>query len=157
MAKKINKLRAHILKSHDLKTSIVSIPEWGEEGIPLEITVQELSAATRDFILKLHGKGDIIHAVCKTVELGVLDDDGSLAFEDGDAEDLAKKSDSVITKIYKEIMKLSGVELTDKSDSEKSDSEKGEETPAGKLSEKTPCSGATTDSCSNLESQPTES
>jgi hypothetical protein len=154
MAKKTNTLRSRILSSHDLKTSTVSIPEWGTESEPLNVKVQELNAAARNDILKLHGEVDALSAACKTIEMGVLDDDGSLAFEEGDAAELAKKSEAIITKLYKEIMKLSGVNLVDKP---AADTEGQEETPAGKPLEKTSSSGATTDSCSSSESQPTAS
>lgn len=152
MAKKSLNLRNRILQTHDLKTAVVAITEWSEDGNPLEITVQELNAKDRNAALALHGEGDSLHAVCKTVELGVLDDDGSLAFEEGDATELANKSDAAITKLYKAIMKLSGVELvTSETVTEESES------TAGKPSKTTHSSGLTTDSCSSSESQPTES
>mgnify|MGYP006169539079 CR=1 FL=1 len=154
MAKKSLNLRGRILNAHDLKTSIVKITEWSEDEFqPLEITVQELSAKDRNTALALHGEKDTLHAVCKTVELGVLDEDGSLAFEEGDAAELAKKSDSAITKLYKEIMKLSGVELVAPADV---DSDKEAESIAGKPLETTPSSGETIGSCSNSESKPIE-
>lgn len=152
MSKKSQNLRNRILKKHDLKTAVVAITEWSEDGAPLEVTVQELSARDRNAALALHGEGDSLHAVCKTVELGVLDEDGSLAFEEGDAEELSNKSDAAITKLYKEIMKLSGVELV----SSETESKESEST-AGKPSETTLSSGATTGSCNSSESQPTES
>jgi hypothetical protein len=154
MAKKTLNLRGRILNAHDLKTAIVKIPEWSEDELqPLEITVQELSAKDRNIALALHGEKDTLHAVCKTVELGVLDEDGSLAFEEGDATELAKKSDSAITKLYKKIMQLSGVELVDSAESTE---EAKDESIAGKPLETTLSSGETTGSCSNSESQPTE-
>lgn len=135
-------LRERILAVNDLKTKTVSIPEWD-----LELTVRELSGGERDEIFRLHEQSADIAAVCRTIEIGAIDENGARVFEDGDAEKLAGKSDAALTTLYSEIMKLSGCNLD----------KEGDDSPAGKPLEKTQNSGESTDSCTSLESEPTQS
>jgi hypothetical protein len=135
-------LRDQILAADDLKIAKVPVKEWD-----LELTVRELSGGERDEVFRLHGESADIKAVCRTIELGAIDEEGNRVFEDGDAAKLAGKSDAALTTLYSEIMKLSGCDV---------DSPKGE-TEAGKPSEKTQSSGENTDSCISSESEPTQS
>ena len=132
-------LRNEIIAVMDLKTKQVFIKEWD-----LEITVRELNGGQRDEVFRLHDQAADIKAVCRTIELGVIDEDGNRVFEDGDSEKLAGKSDDALSKIYSEIMKLSGCDVTGAEG----------ETSAGKPSEKTLSSGENSDSCTSLESEP---
>jgi hypothetical protein len=133
-------LRDQILAVNDLKTKLVPVKEWD-----LEITVRELSGGERDEIFRLHDASADINAVCRTIELGAIDESGNRVFEDGDAEKLAGKSDSALTTIYSAIMKLSGCDVDNR--------EEGAE--AGKPLEKTQSSGENTDSCTSSELEPT--
>jgi hypothetical protein len=135
-------LRDQIFDANDLKTKVVPVKEWD-----LEITVRELSGGQRDEVFRLHDESADINAVCRTIELGAIDESGNRIFEDGDAEKLAGKSDAALTTLYSEIMKLSGCDV---------DSTKGE-TEAGKPSEKIQSSGENTDSCTSSELEPTQS
>ena len=138
------KLRNLILAANDLKTKVITIEEW-----ELDLTVQELNAADRDEVFRLHDLSADVKAVCRTIELGVIDEEGNRVFEDGDAEKLAGKSDSALTKIYSEIMKLSGCDV--------GNAEGEGETEAGKLLEKTQTSGENSDSCTSSGLEPTPS
>lgn len=133
-------LRNLILTADDLKTKVVSVKEWS-----VELIVRELSGGERDEVFRLHDQSADIKAVCRTIELGAIDEEGNRVFKDGDAEKLAGKSDAALTKLYSEIMKLSGCVI------EKSE---GEAT-AGKSLEITQPSGKNTDSCTNSELEPT--
>lgn len=135
-------LRDQILATKDLKTKSVPVEEW-----KLDLIVQELSGGARDEVFRLHEESADIKAVCRTIELGVIDEAGNRVFKDGDATELAAKSDSALSKIYSEIMELSGCDV-DKSEGE---------TVAGKPSGKTQVSGASSDSCISSESEPTQS
>ena len=132
-------LREQILAASDLKISTVHVEQWN-----LDITVRELNAGQRDEVISLHSKSDPMTAVYRTITLGAIDEEGNQVFEEGDAEKLAEKSDSALGKIYKEIIKLSGLGA-------------GEESEAGKPSEKNQDSGTTTDSCTSSESELTKS
>lgn len=132
-------LRDQILAAQDLKASVVHVDEWG-----LDLTVRELNAGQRDEVISLHSKDDPMVAVYRTITLGAIDEECNQVFEEGDAEKLAGKSDSALGKIYKEIIKLSGLGG-------------GDESEAGKPSEKSQDSGTTTDSCTSSESEPTKS
>lgn len=133
-------LRNLILAADDLKTKVVPVKEWN-----LELIVRELSGGERDEVFRLHGQSADIKAVCRTIELGAVDEEGNRVFEDGDAEKLAGKSDAALTKLYSEIMKLSGCGI---------DKSEGEAT-AGKSLEITQSSGKNTDSCISSELEPT--
>lgn len=135
-------LRDRILAANDLKTKSVFIAEWD-----LELTVRELSGGERDEIFRLHEESADITAVCRTIEIGAIDENGARVFEDGDAEKLAGKSDAALTTMYSEIMKLSGCNLD----------KEGDDSPAGKPLEKTLSSGANTGLCTSSESEPTPS
>ncbi|MEY8205415.1 MAG: hypothetical protein RPR40_10105 [Bermanella sp.] len=146
MSAKFN-LREQILATVDLKTSVVTIKEWGD----LDITVRELNAGERDEIVTLHQSEDsVLHAVFRTITFGAIDEKGERIFGPEDAQKLAQKSDAPLTQLYQEIVKLSGL-----SASAPDDQGGEEETPAGKPSTQTQECGETTVLCTNLESEPT--
>jgi len=133
-------LRDQILAANDLKTKVIPVDEW-----KLKLTVQELNGGDRDEVFRLHELSADIKAVCRTIELGVIDETGARVFDDGDAEKLAGKSDSALTKIYSEIMKISGCDMGNPEG----------ETEAGKPSGKIQVSGENSDSCTSSELEPT--
>lgn len=128
-------LRDAILSTNDLKTEVVKVEEWG-----VDITVKELSLRTRTRVMDMHGTGAADEAIVETVIAGALDEDGKQLFTRDDAEALAEKSEAAIIKLYKAILKLSGVDIDGKGEGE------GEkETEAAKLSDSAPSSTPTAD------------
>lgn len=135
-------LRDQIIAVDDLKTATVHVKEWN-----MDVMVRELNSGERDKIFSMHAAESGVAAVFRTLEIAVIDEDGSRALEDGDAEMLAQKSDAAITKLYSKIMELSGCRIKNPN----------EESESGKSLEKTQLSGENSDSCISLESEPTQS
>lgn len=124
-------LRDAILSTNDLKTEIVTVPEWG-----VDITVKELSLRTRTRVLDMHSTGAADAAIVETVIAGALDESGNALFTRDDAEALAEKSEAAMIKLYRAIMELSGVPIGDKTEKP--------EPPAAKPSDSDPSSTPTT-------------
>jgi hypothetical protein len=127
-------LRDLILQAKDLKNAVVSVSEWNN-GEPLSVTVRELSAGERESILGMHvelsEQGKATDAVCATIEMAALDENGERLFQPGDAELLAQKNEEPLMRLYSKIMELSGIGG-------------GEESEAGKPSDESQNSGITT-------------
>ncbi len=126
-------LRDAILKKDDLKTETVTVEEWG-----VDVTVKELSLRTRTRVMDMHGTGAADEAIVETVIAGALDEEGNPLFTRDDAEALAEKSEAAMIKLYKAILKLSGVDI----DGKAADAKK--ETEAAKPSDSAPSSTTTT-------------
>jgi len=128
-------LRDAILNKDDLKTEVVPVEEWG-----VDVPVKELSLRTRTRVMDMHGTGAADEAIVETVIAGALDEEGNPLFTRDDAEALAEKSEAAMIKLYKAILKLSGVDIDGKSEGE------GEgETEAAKPSDSAPNSTTTAD------------
>lgn len=128
-------LRDAILKKDDLKTETVTVEQWG-----VDVPVKELSLRTRTRVMDMHGTGAADEAIVETVIAGALDEDGEPLFTRDDAEALAEKSEAAMIKLYKAILKLSGVDIDGKGEGEGE-----EETEAAKLSGSAPSSTTTAD------------
>lgn len=133
-------LRDQILGATDLKTASVEIEQWG-----LEVPIREFTAAERDKVVKLHTDEEAFNAALQTIVIGSVDENGEGLFSESDVEALSEKSDAAITKLYTEIIKLNGL------------SSSQEESGPGKPSETIQSSGESTDSCTSLESDATQS
>ena len=127
-------LRDAILKKDDLKTETVTVEQWG-----VDVPVKELSLRTRTRVMDMHGTGAADEAIVETVIAGALDENGEPLFTRDDAEALAEKSEAAMIKLYKAILKLSGVDIDGKGEGEGE-----EETEAAKLSGSAPSSTTTT-------------
>ena len=128
-------LRDAILKKDDLKTETVTVEQWG-----VDVPVKELSLRTRTRVMDMHGTGAADEAIVETVIAGALDEDGEPLFTRDDAEALAEKSEAAMIKLYKAILKLSGVDIDGKGEGEGE-----EETEAAKPSGSAPSSTTTAD------------
>lgn len=128
-------LRDAILKKDDLKTEVVPVEEWG-----VDVPVKELSLRTRTRVMDMHGTGAADEAIVETVIAGALDENGDPLFTRDDAEALAEKSEAAMIKLYKAILKLSGVDIDGKGEGEGE-----EETEAAKPSDSAPSSTTTAD------------
>lgn len=96
-----------ILKQDNLKTEVVSIPEWGGDVI-----VQEMTAIQRDkfeeWVMKKDddsAKGTRVAIVINTV----VDENGKQVFTDLDTMDLGKKPANIIDRIASVGLELSGM------------------------------------------------
>ena len=127
-------LRDAILKKDDLKTETVTVEQWG-----VDVPVKELSLRTRTRVMDMHGTGAADEAIVETVIAGALDENGEPLFTRDDAEALAEKSEAAMIKLYKAILKLSGVDIDGKGEGEGK-----EETEAAKPSDSAPSSTTTT-------------
>lgn len=128
-------LRDAILKKDDLKTETVTVEQWG-----VDVPVKELSLRTRTRVMDMHGTGAADEAIVETVIAGALDENGEPLFTRDDAEALAEKSEAAMIKLYKAILKLSGVDIDGKGEGEGE-----EETEAAKPSGSAPSSTTTAD------------
>lgn len=126
-------LRDAILKKDDLKTETVTVEQWG-----VDVPVKELSLRTRTRVMDMHGTGAADEAIVETVIAGALDEDGEPLFTRDDAEALAEKSEAAMIKLYKAILKLSGVNIDGTAEGE-------QETEAAKPSDSAPSSTPTAD------------
>lgn len=131
-------LRERILSASDLKKSTVNVPEWNN-GEDLILTVRELSAAEREEVLNLHvqlaGASVVTPAICETIRVATLDENGEQLFQPEDVSALAGKHEDPLMRIYRAIMELSGIT---------SEAENNAEPAPGKHSENAPSSGVIT-------------
>jgi hypothetical protein len=104
--------REAILASEDLRREPVDVPwEMGGE----KLYVRELTAKERDDYLAVTMKGgEFAWGKNLTAELlvkAIVNEDGERLFSDDDAEALGSKGTSVLAKLFKVAMRLSGMEV----------------------------------------------
>lgn len=111
--KRVLLTREQILKAPDLKTAVVSVPEWGGD-----VMVWGLTGAERDSfegsVLQGSGKNQKVNLQnlrAKLVALTVRDEDGKRLFNDEDIRALGQKSASALDRVYAKAQELAG--LTD--------------------------------------------
>lgn len=102
-------LRDQILAAKDLKVSEIEIPEWG-----VTVFASELCAGDFDKVMSAHDKEEAHVAVATSIILGIKDENDELVFTHDDIDALMTKSAGVLERLYKEVMKLSGLDLDDK-------------------------------------------
>jgi hypothetical protein len=104
--------REAILASDDLRKEPVEVP-WQMGGEKLYI--RELTAKERDEYLAITMKaGTFAWGKNLTAELlvkAIVNEDGERLFSDDDAEKLGAKGTSVLSKLFKVAMRLSGMEV----------------------------------------------
>lgn len=103
--------REDILKSQDIRTEEVEVPEWGGS-----VLVRGLTGAQRDEFeasnLEKRGKNyvpNIANIRAKLVSWCVVDDNGIPLFTRDDIEELGKKSGSALSRVYEVAARLSGL------------------------------------------------
>jgi hypothetical protein len=104
--------REAILASDDLRREPVDVP-WEMGG--KKLYVRELTAKERDEYLAITMKtGTFAWGKNLTAELlvkAIVNEDGERLFSDDDAEALGAKGTSVLSKLFKVAMRLSGMEV----------------------------------------------
>ena len=100
--------RDAILGADDIRSEIVSVPEWGGD-----VRVATLSGAQRDdfemAIVESKGKGGSLRA--RLVAACVIDEAGEPMFSQKDVAALGKKSGKALDRVFSVAQKLAG--LTD--------------------------------------------
>lgn len=97
-----------ILKSTDLKTMEVDVPEWGGT-----VMVSTMSGSARDrFEASIVGKNGGMNTQnirAKLVASTLVDEKGNLMFSDEDIIKLGKKSCKALDRIFEAAQKLNGI------------------------------------------------
>lgn len=100
--------RDQILKSDDLKTEVVSVPEWGGDVI-----VSTMSGFARDSLeSSLVGKGggtNTVNIRAKFTASTLVDESGKLLFTDKDVVALGKKSSAALDRVYDVVSRLNKI------------------------------------------------
>lgn len=91
--------RNSILNANDLKRETVACPEWGGDVI-----IQEIGAIDRDrlwpVLVDETGKNDPINVAGKVLVRCIVDEAGERLFTNEDAEELGKRSPTVINRLF---------------------------------------------------------
>lgn len=132
--------RTAILEVKDIKTEILTVPEWGGDVI-----VKGLSGTERDSFEAecVQGKGknqtvNLVNLRARLVARSLVDENGQRLFEDRDVDLLGKKSAQALSRVFERAQVLSGLtnsdveELAKNSESDQSgDSGSGSALPLG--------------------------
>lgn len=108
-------IRKRVLELQDVKTEVISIPEWD-----MEFTVKSLNGKERDkyetSVFQVSKNGQMVfnrdNLRAKLIALTVIDEDGDLVFEQSDVEALGNKNASALDKLYEVAERLSGLNKT---------------------------------------------
>ncbi len=110
-----------IFAADDIKSEVVSVPEWGGS-----LTVRGLTGSQRDAfeqsLIDAKKKGasvDMRNMRAKLVVRSVVDESGALLFSDSDAEALGNKSAAPLDRLFSAAQKLSGMTDADLEEMEK--------------------------------------
>jgi len=118
--------RENILNAVDIKTEVVSCPEWGGDVMVRGLTAQERDKLEQSlYTTKKHGNGfevvptksDTIRV--KLVVLTCVNENGDLIFTVADIDSLNKKSAAPIDRIFAVAQRLSGLTEKDVEELEK--------------------------------------
>lgn len=103
--------KEEILQAQDLKTELVSVPEWGGD-----VYVRGMNGAERDkfeaSIVQTKGKDQTLNMVnirAKLASMTVCDVNGARLFTDADIAKLATKSAAALQRIFAVAQRLSGI------------------------------------------------
>ena len=107
--------KKQILEAPDIKTEIVSAPEWGGE-----VPVRGLTGTGRDAFeascVNIDGKKvvpDLTNIRAKLVSRCVVDADGELIFDESDVVALGEKSAVALQRLFEVAQRLSGLTKED--------------------------------------------
>lgn len=123
--------RDQIFAAEDVKTEIVSVPEWGGD-----LRIQMLTGVQRDewdSQFEADAEGNIDRKCyrnirARLVAMCAVDEEGNQIFGPGDAEKLGKKSAKALNRVYRACRELSGMNV-------EAVAKNSEETPAEDSSE----------------------
>lgn len=104
-----------ILAAADIKSELVSVPEWGGE-----VLVRGLTGAERDRFeadsLRQSGRGHSVsldNIKARLCALAMVDDGGKRLFADTEVSKLGEKSAAALTRVYEAAQRLSGLRPDD--------------------------------------------
>ena len=95
--------KQNICVADDFKYAIVACPEWGGD-----VRVRGLTAAEQSTIYKRYNDGKTEDFDVLVVTMGAVDEDGNRLFSSDDKDMLRQKSFSVLDRIAKKIVELTG-------------------------------------------------
>lgn len=103
--------REQILQASDIKTEMVSVPEWGGDVLVRGLTGDERDAFEASILVRKgrRRETDLTHLRAKLVVRACVDERGERIFKDDDAPRLARKSAAAIERIYDVAARLSGL------------------------------------------------
>lgn len=103
-----------ILVADDVKTEVVSVPEWGGEvrvrgAMANEMDEYEQTLVTTKFV---DDKAEVVsnsaNAKARLVVKLIVDGNGNRIFNDSQAEDIGRKSHAAVNRLFQKIQELSG-------------------------------------------------
>ena len=117
--------REQILAAADLKTEVVSVPEWGGEVI-----VRALTGYDRDQleaqVTRLEGVGrrqrvvtDMRNFRAKLVAASLVDEHGERMFSEADVDALGQKNAAALNRVFEGDQRLSGLSAAEMQELEK--------------------------------------
>jgi len=101
-----------ILKSEDIVTKVVKVPEWGGD-----VTIASMNGVIREqfeAVLTNQSSSNSTSIRATAAALSIVDVKGSLIFSKDEIEDLGKKSCKPLNRIYTAVMKLNSLENIEK-------------------------------------------
>ncbi|MDP2505383.1 hypothetical protein [Oceanobacter sp. 3_MG-2023] len=111
------KINRELILASKLRSGTVAVPEWGIDALP----IRELKAFESAQVNEVYRESGAIASMGKALELAVMDETGQPVFESGDSDALVQQSQAVVQRIYTEIMRLGGLDVTNTDESEKKD------------------------------------
>lgn len=104
--------KEQILKQDDLKSEIVSVPEWGGD-----VKVSTMSGFARDrFEAGVTGKNggtNMSNIRAKLAAATIIDEDGKLLFDEGDIIKLGNKSCAALDRVFAAAQRLNLISNSD--------------------------------------------
>jgi len=103
-------IRDVVLSATDLRTATVDVPEWGAT-----VTLREWDGATRDrfdaLALETRERGGKVPPRLRAwiAAMSIVDENGQLAFNEGDIEALSRKSARALDRIVEAALQLNGL------------------------------------------------
>jgi len=99
--------RDQILAAKDIKSDVVSVPEWGGEVMVYGLTLEEKDKWNNSLVVD--GKADMRGATAALCALSMRNEDGVALFTIGDVEALQSKSSAAMDRVFQVAQKLSGL------------------------------------------------
>jgi hypothetical protein len=101
--------RDDILKSDDLATEEVSVPEWGGSVLVRGMTGRERDEFEAQAMDQRSGRMNLANARAKIVARCVVGDDGKRLFDAADIDVLGEKSGAALDRLFEVATRLSGL------------------------------------------------
>ena len=97
--------KEQILKSDDLKTELIEVPEWGGKIYVRTMTGKERDAFESLF-LKSNKDGSIDNVRATLAAMTICDEKGERLFKDAEIKELGKKNAAALNRIFAASQKL---------------------------------------------------